>query len=142
MSGRWEDQFYKLSEDLKEAARSSVETVLKKRAESFKAELAAHTPKDTGGLLASLAVKPIKKTKRHPSRIGYEVGFYGYDQHGRAYQTIANSLNAGYIANNFKVVKTTSYRFISYAHAVLVGIDPEINQEWEKRLERISKHGD
>ncbi len=142
MSASWSEQFYKLGDDLKEAARTSVKTVLKSRAERFFSELKAKTPRDTGGLAESLAIKELKPTKRHKSRIGYEVGFYGYDKHGKAYQIIANALNAGYIANNFKIIKTASYRFIATAHEALVGIDPEITEEWHKQLERISKHGD
>lgn len=138
----WATRFYQLSDELKEAAVSSVKKVLYERAMKFAEELKEKTPRDTGGLRDSIKVKEVLPTKRKPGRIGYEVVFDGYDEHGRPYQLIANSLNFGYTMNNGKIVKTSSYHFVTDRYHLLKGIDPEIDAVWREELGRISKNGD
>ena len=141
MSESWSYEFYKLPNELKAAAISTVKEVLLKRANAFAEELKRRCPVNTGGLRNSIKVKEVKPSRRHPDRVGYEVVFDGYDKHNRPYQVIANSLNFGYTMNNGKMVRTSSYRFMAEAHAVLRGIDKEIDAEWERTLERMSQNG-
>jgi len=130
MSNDWSKDFYKMSDDLKRCATESVETVLKSQTEKVRNYLQTHTPIDTGELAQSITKEPIRGSV---TKVGFTIRYDGYNEHGQAFQVIANSLNRGYfIATTGKYVAPR--HFLDEAVSLLRGTDNLINAEWKKRL--------
>lgn len=130
MSNDWCKDFYKMSDDLKKCATESVKTVLAIQTEKVRSYLQTRTPTDTGELAQSITKEPIRESA---TKVGFTILYDGYDEHGQAFQVIANSLNRGYfIATTGKYVAPR--HFLDEAVSLLRGTDNLINAEWKKRL--------
>lgn len=129
-----------LPENIQEAVLDSYEEVLKEKADSTLSTLKTTTPKgDTGNLVNSLKMSKITKTKKN-NKIGYKITYDGYDNKGRPYQVIANSLNRGFV--NPKGVQISGKHFIDQAVAKLKGMDQEIADRFESKCRDIDKNGE
>ena len=126
------DEFYRLNESLQKKASEVIENVLKKQTDKVYRELEKNTPVSTGGLKSSLRTTKIESK----DRVGYRIEYYGYDNEGRAYSVIANSLNRGYIGFHDKFIE--GKHFIDKAISTLKGTDDLINAEWREAVIEIS----
>lgn len=130
MSEKWSDYFYKMNYALQGKTKAIVKEVLSDRTDKMMDQLLYTTPVRSGGLVNSMQKEDVKDI----NKVGFKIAFEGYDRKGRAYSEIANSLNKGWMANNFKFVIPQSVHFIDKALVILKGMDDEINQKWEEEI--------
>lgn len=137
-------QLEKLPEQLKKAAYEAVSEVTEEKAKEVYSALSATTPVDKGITKNSLKIEKVdsKSIKSRTGEVvGYKVVYDGYrpikpngDQ-GRPNQVVANSLNRGWYLPNGKYVPGTY--FIDKAVSKLRGMDQQIDEKFDKKLEKI-----
>lgn len=126
----WVRELNQMNEQVKSAAIQVVKDVLNDRADLVLLTLRTSSPRVTGQLVNSL----IKKETSKGTEIGYCVMYDGYDEKGRPYQIIANSLNRGFTTPTGGVVAGS--HFIDKAVSLLKGMDNEINAKWDKEMNK------
>ena len=114
----------------------AVTEVVTAAAQDYAAELRRTAPRSKTAdgrqhMADTIVVEPEKRT----GRVGYTVAFDGYDERGKPFQLIANSLNKG--------VPTDAHSgFMSRARRrTLRGIDAKIAKEFEEKLDEKMKGG-
>lgn len=141
-------QLEKLPEQLKKAAYEAVSEVTEEKAKEVYSALSATTPVGKG--IINGITKNSQKIEKVDSKsiksrtgevVGYKVVYDGYrplkpngDQ-GRPNQVVANSLNRGWYLPNGKYVPGTY--FIDKAVSKLRGMDQQIDEKFDKKLEKI-----
>lgn len=119
-----------------EAYREAVTEVVTEAANNYADELRRRAPRSRSAdghrhMADSIVVEPEKRT----GRVGYTVAFDGYDERGRPFQLIANSLNKG-------VPTDVHSGFMSKAkRKTLRGIDDKIAREFEAKLDEKMRGG-
>lgn len=141
-------QLEKLPEKLKTAAYEAVSEVTEEKAKEVYSALSATTPVGKG-IINGITKNSLKIEKvdsksiksRTGEVVGYKVVYDGYrplkpngDQ-GRPNQVVANSLNRGWYLPNGKYVPGTY--FIDKAVSKLRGMDQQIDEKFDKKLEKI-----
>ena len=141
-------QLEKLPEQLKKAAYEAVSEVTEEKAKEVYSALSATTPVGKG-IINGITKNSLKIEKvdsksiksRTGEVVGYKVVYDGYrplkpngDQ-GRPNQVVANSLNRGWYLPNGKYVPGTY--FIDKAVSKLRGMDQQIDEKFDKKLEKI-----
>ena len=141
-------QLEKLPEQLKTAAYEAVSEVTEEKAKEVYSALSATTPVGKG-IINGITKNSLKIEKvdsksiksRTGEVVGYKVIYDGYrplkpngDQ-GRPNQVVANSLNRGWYLPNGKYVPGTY--FIDKAVSKLRGMDRQIDEKFDKKLEKI-----
>lgn len=141
-------QLEKLPEKLKTAAYEAVSEVTEEKAKEVYSALSATTPVGKG-IINGITKNSLKIEKvdsksiksRTGEVVGYKVVYDGYrplkpngDQ-GRPNQVVANSLNRGWYLPNGKYVPGTY--FIDKAVSKLRGMDRQIDEKFDKKLEKI-----
>ena len=129
------DEFYKLNQELQGLAVDVIDEVLKSQSNKVYNVLLKTTPRNHGGLVNSLKLSKLDKK----DSIGYKLEYYGYNEKGRPYAVIANSLNRGYLSPKDTLVHGTY--FIDKAVSTLKGTDNLINKKWEEEVNKISTRG-
>ena len=133
----WTEYFAKANETIAKAATESTEKILKEYSEMFFEKLKSLTPIDTGALAKSLIIEPYKPKGVSDGKVGYVITFDGYDEKGRPFQLIANSLNRGYTTKNGKLVSGS--HFVDKCLTMLKGIDEDINKMWNEMMNKEDK---
>lgn len=133
----WQEWLAKANERIKKAATESTTQILKEYSEKFFTELKRETPVDTGALVKSLIIEPYKPKGLNDEKVGYVITFDGYDEKGRPFQLIANSLNRGFVNSNGMIIPGS--HFIDKCIAMLKGIDEDINKLWNEMMKEEVK---
>lgn len=109
------------------AAIDSLKEVVDERSQKCFEMLQKNTQVDTGGLQKSLTINKLNSINRY----GYTIDFDGYNERGIAYSKIARALNNG-SQNHLK-----SQGFINRAVRTLKGMDDEIDERFEQKMNEI-----
>lgn len=134
---KWTEYFAKANEIMAKVATESTEKILKEYSEKFFEKLRSLAPVDTGALVKSLIIEPYKSKGINDGKTGYVITFDGYDEKGRPFQLIANSLNRGYTTKSGKIVSGS--HFIDKCLTMLKRIDEDINKMWEEMMNKEVK---
>ncbi len=135
-------QLEKLPEKLKTAAYEAVDEVTSAKATEVANELIANTPVKSGTTRSSIKIEKVdKKTRGGGDVVGYKVVYDGYrditptGKNGRPNQVVASSLNRGWYLPNGKYVP--GKYFIDKAVAKIKGMDDEISDKFDKKIDKI-----